>query len=57
MSDRLLKRFQSQIGMCQASLDKFAADFAKDPAYALSWATMLSQKPPNYESYSRLLMH
>jgi hypothetical protein len=37
MSDKLLKRFQSQAESCQASLDKFAVDFAKDPAYALSW--------------------
>ena len=33
----LLKRFKSQADSAQASLDKFAADFAKDPAHALSW--------------------
>ncbi len=37
MSDKLLKRFQNQVESCQARLDKFAAEFAKDPAYALSW--------------------
>lgn len=37
MSDKLLKRFQSQVESCQSRLDKFAQDFAKDPAYALSW--------------------
>jgi hypothetical protein len=44
VSDKLLKRFQSQIAMCQESLDKFAADFAKDPAYALSWGTGAFEK-------------
>ncbi len=39
MSDKLLKRFQIQAEMAQESLDKFAADFTKDPAYALSWGT------------------
>jgi hypothetical protein len=38
MSDKLLKRFQSQIAQCQASLDKFSVDFAKDPVHALSWS-------------------
>ena len=37
MSDKLLKRFQNQVESCQTKLDKFAIDFAKDPAYALSW--------------------
>jgi hypothetical protein len=37
MTAKLLKRFQNQAESCQASLDKFAADFAKDPAYTLSW--------------------
>ncbi len=44
MSDKLLKRFQDQIGMCQSGLDKFAAEFAKDPAYALSWGTGAFEK-------------
>ena len=39
MSDKLLKRFKSQADSVQSRLDKFAADFAKDPAYALSWGT------------------
>jgi len=37
MTDKLLKRFQSQANMVQQSLDKFAVKFAEDPAYALSW--------------------
>jgi hypothetical protein len=37
MSDKLLKRFQSQVDSAQVRLDKFSADFAKDPAHALSW--------------------
>lgn len=39
MTNKLLKRFQIQAEMAQESLDKFATDFAKDPAYALSWGT------------------
>jgi hypothetical protein len=39
MSDKLLARFQRQVDATQASLDKFAADFAKDPAHALTWGT------------------
>jgi hypothetical protein len=39
MSAKLLKRFQSQAESAQARLDKFAVDFAKDPAHALSWGT------------------
>lgn len=39
MSAKLLKRFQSQADSAQARLDKFAVEFAKDPAYALSWGT------------------
>jgi len=37
MTAKLLTRFQSQVDSTQAKLDKFAEDFAKDPAYALSW--------------------
>lgn len=37
MTAQLLKRFKSQAESVQSRLDKFAADFAKDPAYALSW--------------------
>ena len=36
---KLLGRFQRQADATQASLDKFAADFAKDPAHALTWGT------------------
>ena len=36
---KLLTRFQSQADSAQFKLDKFAADFAKDPAHALSWGT------------------
>jgi len=39
VNDRLIKRFQSQVVQCQDRLDKFTADFAQDPAYALSWGT------------------
>ena len=39
MSASLLKRFQSHLDSTQDQLDKFAADFAKDPAHALSWGT------------------
>lgn len=39
MSAKLLNHFQSQADSAQAQLDKFAVDFAKDPAYALSWGT------------------
>lgn len=39
MSAQLLKRFQNQAAYEQDRLDKFAADFAKDPSYALSWGT------------------
>jgi hypothetical protein len=37
MSTTLLKRFQNQVDSCQSRLDKFTEEFAKDPAYALSW--------------------
>jgi len=36
---RLLTRFQRQVDSTQASLDKFALEFAKDPAHALTWGT------------------
>jgi hypothetical protein len=39
MSAKLLKRFQSQAESAQAHLDKFAVDFALDPAHTLSWST------------------
>jgi len=38
MSDKLLKRFQSQLSAVAGRLDKFAEDFAKDPAYTLAWS-------------------
>jgi threonine aldolase len=44
MSAKLQKRFQSQADSCQASLDKFAADFANDPAHALTWGTGAFEK-------------
>jgi hypothetical protein len=37
MTAKLLQRFQRQADAAQARLDKFAEDFAKDPAHALSW--------------------
>lgn len=37
MSAKALKRFTAMAEQAQARCDKFAADFAKDPAYALSW--------------------
>jgi methylmalonyl-CoA mutase N-terminal domain/subunit len=39
MSQKLITRFFNQAESCQKKLDKFTEDFAKDPAYALSWAT------------------
>ena len=39
MNEKLLKRFQLRAEMCQQSLDKWAEDFAKDPAHTLSWGT------------------
>ena len=39
MSANLLARYQRQIVSVQSQLDKFAHDFAKDPAHALSWGT------------------
>lgn len=39
MSQKLIARFFNQANTCQGRLDKFTADFAKDPAYALSWGT------------------
>jgi len=44
MSAKLIKRFQSQVESCQDSLDKFAKEFAKDPAYALAWSNGTFQK-------------
>ena len=38
MSEKLLRRFQNQVDGLQSHLDKFAEDFARDPAYALSWS-------------------
>jgi hypothetical protein len=37
MSAKALKRFTSMAEAAQAQCDKFATEFAKDPAYALSW--------------------
>ena len=39
MSQKLIALFFNQAETAQARLDKFAADFAKDPAHALSWGT------------------
>lgn len=44
MSDRALKRFTSMAQRAQAQCDKFAAEFAKDPAYALSWGNSVFQE-------------
>jgi len=44
MSDRALKRFTSKAKAAQEQCDKFAADFAKDPAYALSWGNSVFQE-------------
>ena len=44
MSDRALKRFTSLAAKAQEQCDKFAAEFAKDPAYALSWGNSVFQE-------------
>ena len=38
MSQKLLARFNSQAESAQRELDKFAVEFAQDPAHALSWS-------------------
>jgi hypothetical protein len=38
-----LKKFVVMAEAAQAQCDKFAADFAKDPAYALSWSNSVFQ--------------
>ena len=43
MTDRLLKRFQSQNDSVQSRLDKFMVDFHTDPAHALTWGTDVFQ--------------
>ena len=37
MTAQALKRFTSMAEAAKSQCDKFAAEFAKDPAYALSW--------------------
>jgi hypothetical protein len=44
MSARALKRFEKLAAEAQAKCDKFAAEFAKDPAYALSWGNSVFQE-------------
>lgn len=34
-----IKRLESTIDSCQASIEKFAEKLVKDPAYTLSWGT------------------
>lgn len=43
MSQKLLKRFQNQVETAQSRLDRFTADFARDPAHALAWGTEVFQ--------------
>jgi hypothetical protein len=44
MSAQALKRFTSMAERAQEQCDKFAAEFAKDPAYALSWGNSVFQE-------------
>jgi hypothetical protein len=44
MSDRALKKFTAMAQQAQAQCDKFAAEFAKDPAHALSWSNGVFQE-------------
>lgn len=39
----------------QAKVDKFAADFAKDPAYALSWGTSVFEAAANLKVAQMLI--
>lgn len=44
MSARALKKFTTKAKAAQEQCDKFAAEFAKDPAYALSWGNAVFQE-------------
>ena len=56
MSAKLLKRFQSQADSVQARLDKFAVDFAKDPAYALSWGNDTFQAAAKLRVFKQIIV-
>jgi len=55
MTAKLLKRFQSQAESAQERLDKFAVEFAKDPAYALSWGTDAFAKAAELRVYKQII--
>ena len=55
MSDKLLKRFQGYADDAQARLDKFAADFAKDPAHALTWGTDTFQAAAKLRVFKQII--
>jgi hypothetical protein len=44
MSARALKKFTAKAKAAQEQCDKFAAEFAKEPAYALSWGNSVFQE-------------
>lgn len=43
MTAKALKKFTQMAEQAQAQCDKFAAEFAKDPSYALSWSNSVFQ--------------
>jgi len=43
-SAKALKRFTAKAKSAQEQCDKFAAEFAKDPAHALSWSNNVFQE-------------
>jgi hypothetical protein len=55
MSTKLLKRFQSHADSAQARLDKFAVEFAKDPAHALTWGTDAFAKAAELRVYKQII--
>ena len=55
MSAKLLKRFQSHAQSAQAQLDKFMADFHKDPAYALIWSTDTFKHAAQLRVYKQII--
>ena len=55
MSQKLLKRFQNHAAATQSRLDKFAQDFAKDPAYALSWGNDTFKDAAQLRIYKQII--
>jgi hypothetical protein len=55
MNTKLIAQFQRKIDDAQNKLDKFKADFDKDPAYALSWSNGVFRHAAELQLFRQVL--